>query len=281
MFEKLGAVFTHSGSKRKTKHSQARKKHVSQPLEFKMTRRQVMLTLALLGLLIMFVALPRTQWLPIEKIRIAGDFRHLDRQQLRSQLEPFLGQGFFLVDIKRIQQMVGAQSWIRDVSVRRVWPNQIRVSIIEKQAYARWDSNHLLSTRGRVFKADADAFGHLPLINGYAGRSLELLQAFASIQQRLGQASIRITGLHEDAKGALSLQLDDQIKVILGSDDSDYKISQLLKIYPLQVRPRVGRIAHIDFRYANGFAIGWKPGMEQEVAPQQVGRTENGVIVNV
>jgi cell division protein FtsQ len=268
MFETLKSRWKKSQSKRRPKRKQARKNKTRQPLELKVTRRQVVAAFSGLGLLMLYLALPRTQWMPIEQIRIAGDFRHLDTQQLRYQLQPYLGQGFFSVDIKQVQEMVGAQPWIRDVSVRRVWPDQIRVSITEKQAYARWDSSHLLSTRGSIFKTDVSGFGHLPLIHGYEGRSVELLQSFSDLQERLAPSSIRVTSLHEDHKGALQLELDNSIRVILGSEDSDYKISQLLKIYPQQILPRVEQIEHIDFRYANGFAIGWKPEQQGVSAPK-------------
>jgi cell division protein FtsQ len=170
------------------------------------------------------------------------------------------------VDIQRIQQQVNRQPWIRDVSVRRVWPSQIVVSVIERNAYARWDEKRLISTRGVVFEADTQQFDKLPLINGYVGKSVALLQQYVELKQRLSGHGIELNELREDNKGALSLLLDKQLRVSLGSHDNEQKIRHLLAVFPGHIRPRSERIEHIDFRYNNGFAIAWK---DEEEARQQ------------
>ena len=256
---------------RKTARKQARRKTSSQTPAFRIQRQHVLITAALAFTVLAYLALPGGQWLPIEKIKIAGQFRHLDTEQLQTQLEPFLGQGFFSVDIQSIQQMIGKQPWIREVSVRRVWPNQLQVSIVEKEAFARWDASHLLGTQASIFLADSTDFQHLPLINGYPGRSTELLNYFVKLQRLFASRDLKVTSLHEDSKGALSLELDNRLRVNLGSDNSEQKIEQLLAVYRDQIHPRLERIAHIDFRYSNGFAIAWKKEDGQESRPSQLG----------
>ena len=256
---------------RKSSRKQARRKTTSQAPTVRIQRQHLFISASLALLVLAYLTFPSGQWLPIEKIKIAGQFQHLDTDQLQAELEPFLGQGFFSVDIQSIQHVIGNQPWIREVSVRRVWPNQLQVSIVEKEAFARWDSSHLLGTGASIFVADSAEFEHLPLINGYPGRSPELLSYYCRLQQLFASRDLRITSLHEDSKGALSLELDNRLQVSLGSDNSEQKIQQLLAVYSDQIHPRLERIAHIDFRYSNGFAIAWKKQDGQESDPSQLG----------
>lgn len=244
--------------KRKAISRQASRKTVPQPFNIEWKMPAVLMVVALLLITTLILLSPEKDILPIEKIRIAGDFTHLDSTRIEAQLKPYLGRGFFSVDILEIQQVLKQQAWIRNVSVRRLWPNQISVSIVEKQVAARWDDDHLLSSEANIFEADSKIFNHLPIINGYKGQSDELLSRFRSLQHKFYEYDIQIIKMSEDSKGALGLSLNNGLVVNLGSEDNERKIDNFLKVYREQIKPRVEHIRHIDFRYNNGFAIAWK-----------------------
>ena len=100
--------------------------------------------------------LPTEEILPIDKIKVSGDYEQINMTQIDQYLDTYLGKGFFSVDIKSIQQNISQQPWIKTVSVKRVWPNQLTVTVTRKQAVARWDSEHLLSQQAIIFKADVE-----------------------------------------------------------------------------------------------------------------------------
>lgn len=202
--------------------------------------------------------LPKEQWLPIERIRLSGSFDNIDTMALETQLQPYLGQGFFILDIDAIQSRISQRPWVRNASVRRIWPNQIYVSIEEKQAVARWDKKNLLSARGKIFEASGEQFSQLPVINGYPSQTVELLHRFKALNLRLSDLGLSIDAMREDSKGALTLEFKDGLKLSLGSQDSDRKVDYFVAVYRQQIEPRLNKIQHIDFRYSNGFAIAWK-----------------------
>ncbi len=233
--------------------------------------RYLVIAAAVALLALVVASLPREQWLPIEKIRITGEFRQLDTARLQQQLKPYLGAGFFSVNIQQIQDQVSQQAWIEEVSVRRVWPSRIVVSVIEKQPFARWDEAHLLSTKAEVFEADSSAFMDLPLIHGYADESAELLQQYLALKQKFASHSIQLSALTEDSKGSLTLLLDQQLKVNFGTDETEQKIEKMLTVYPIQIKPSTASIKYIDFRYSNGFAIAWKEDKQQQLSDRKRG----------
>jgi cell division protein FtsQ len=251
--------------------AQARRKQQKKHFQLRISKRYVVIVLVFIAFALVVALVPDEQWLPIEKIRISGEFRQLDTDKLQQQLKPYLGAGFFSVDIQKIQDQISQQPWIEEVSVSRVWPGKLMVSVIEKQAFARWDESHLLSTKARVYEADSKDFMHLPLIHGYVGQSAELLQQYLKLKQKFGENGIQLSALSEDSKGALSLLLDEHLKVNLGTEETEQKIYKMLAVYQMQIKPKKEFIKYIDFRYSNGFAIAWKKDMQQQMSDMKRG----------
>jgi cell division protein FtsQ len=251
--------------------SQASRTQPKQDFKLHVSKRFVVIAVVFVAISLLVALVPKEQWLPIERIRITGEFRQLDTDKLQAELKPYLGAGFFSVDIKKIQNLVGQQPWISEVSVRRVWPSKIVVAVVEKQAFARWDDKHLLSNRAEVFEADTKEFKDLPLINGYQGQSEQLLQNYLSLKQKFEASGIQLSSLREDGKGSISLLLNGHLKVNLGTEDTEDKIANLLAVYPLQIKPKTELIKYIDFRYSNGFAIAWKKEDSQQLSDRKRG----------
>ena len=247
-----------AATRKSRKRPQARRNDQQERLQIDVDPRWIVAVVVVMLIGMAVYLMPKEQWLPIEKIRISGKFQQLDTQTIEQQLQPYLGQGFFDLDIQQIQQLISQQAWVKNVSVRRIWPNRVHVMVEEKSAVARWDDKHLLSAEAVIFAADVASFNHLPRINGYSGQTGKLLERYAELQQRFDALSIRLTAMLEDNKGSLKLELDQGLMVSLGGGDNATKISHLLAVYPQHIAPKLEFIEQIDFRYSNGFAIAWK-----------------------
>jgi cell division protein FtsQ len=180
--------------------------------------------------------------LPIRSIQLAGTFEYLDQDEIEQALQPFIGQGFFSLDIHQMQRVLHDKSWTDSVSVRRVWPDRVRVTITEKKPVARWDERHLLSDRARVYEADSGAFGHLPLVYSASHRPEWALRQYHALTARFASVDERVVALHIDSRGA----------------DVERRIDRLVSIYEQQILPRREQIQRLDLRYSNGFAVSWK-----------------------
>ena len=210
----------------------------------------------LLGAIVWY--LPKEQWLPIDSIRLVGRFEHVDQEKLQRLLEPYLGQGFFTVDIKGLRQKTESMPWVRESRVRRIWPNRLQLQVVERVAVARFDDRRLIDRNGELFSADAREFGDLPLIRGYAKQTRQLLEKYADLKPRFERAGLNIAEWLEDDKGSLRLRFDNGMELRIGSRGREQKIDQFLAVYPQYIAPQQDRIAIIDFRYSNGFAVAWK-----------------------
>lgn len=196
--------------------------------------------------------------MPIRTIQLAGSFEQLDQGEIETMLRPYIGQGFFSLDIGHLQQSLNARPWADAVSVRRVWPDKLRIVIVEKKPVARWGDRHLLSDRAIVFAADADAFAHLPVLRADNHPPAWVLARYREIEAYFGAVDEQVVAFEVDSRGAVDVELINGLEIRLGRDEVGHKIARLVSIYGSQILPRREQIRRLDLRYSNGFAVGWK-----------------------
>ena len=198
------------------------------------------------------------QILPIRSIQLQGNFANLEQREVEAALEKYIGQGFFSLDIHQLQQSIKASPWTEAVSVRRIWPDRLRVVIYERKPVARWDDEHLLSDRARIYQANSSDFSHLPLVHAVNHQPDWILREFYRLRARFESVDERLLALRVDSRGAFDVELINGLQIKLGRDGIDYKIDRLVSIYQQQILPRREQIERLDLRYSNGFAVAWK-----------------------
>jgi cell division protein FtsQ len=215
------------------------------------------------------------QFLPIKKISISGSFEYLDQQEIESALRQYIGAGFFSLDIHQLQQQLHQNPWTDSVSVRRVWPDQLRVTIIEKKPVARWDEDHLLSDKASIYLAKTKAFNYLPLMHASKHNPAWVLNQFYQLEARFYSVDEQLVSLTVDSRGALEIDLINGLKIKLGRSDIKRKIERLIAIYQQQILPRREQIEQLDLRYSNGFAVAWKKEVLQAQDKASIWRNSN------
>lgn len=204
--------------------------------------------------------------LPIKTIKLSGNFQYIDQKDVETSLLPYVGEGFFSLDIHAVRQILSDKSWTDSVSIRRVWPDQLDISIVEKTPVARWDEKRLISDKGIVYSASTKDFLKLPLVYADNNPPVDLLRHYYSLDRRFGLLYETIVALRQDSRGALEIELADGLTIKLGRDQVEHKIERLITVYRQEILPRRTEIEQLDLRYSNGFAVAWKKEMlENEV----------------
>lgn len=196
--------------------------------------------------------------LPIRSIQLAGSFEYLDQGEVEQALRSYIGEGFFSLDIRALQQDLNARPWAESVSIRRIWPDKLRVTITEKKPVARWDERHLLSASARVYPADTAPFAHLPLVHAEGHGPDWALRQFYALESRFDSVDEHLVAMHVDNRGAIDVELINGLQIKLGRSEIQRKIDRLAMIYDAQILPRREQIERLDLRYSNGFAVAWK-----------------------
>ena len=219
-----------------------------------------LLVLGLLALLIwggMYLSNPDT--LPIKQVRIEGDFTRLSPVDLQLLVTDKVRGGFFSLNVDAVRLALLNEPWVNEVTVQRVWPDALRVIVIEQVPVVRWGESGLLNAKGEYFAPEADTIPlGLPLLSGPEGAEAMLLERFNSMQAAVRAIGFNIASVILDERRAWSFYLDNGIRVVLGRRDFEQRFKRFLSLIPTTLSGRVDQTESIDMRYTNGFAIKWK-----------------------
>lgn len=260
-------------AKRKVQ-AQRRQKAPRKPLAYWLRPAFVVLvvsgSVAGLALMLDWMKDPRA-W-PVNNVRIEGDFRHLDRIALQGSLAPMLEQGFFGSQVAEIQSQLQARPWVEQVSVRRVWPDRVQISINEQQAVARWGARGYLNPRGELFEPELVVeIDGLPQLAGPDGHEQRVLAMYARMRKALRPLRLQVTQLQLDARRAWHVRLDNGLKMELGRHDPLQRVARFVRAYPSIMATGNGTVMSVDLRYSNGVAVHWQSVNRQ--VKQQAERT--------
>jgi cell division protein FtsQ len=199
------------------------------------------------------------KYLPIKNIQIHGRYQHLDQQQIQHILQPVVSGGFFTVDVNQIKQQLAALSAVNTVSVKRVWPDTLSISIEEKRPVAHWNEKYYLDAQANIFSLQAMPESKpLPYLAGPDQQALAVLEQYKRINQLLNTVGVLVARLELDQRRAWQLVLDNGLLVILGRIDTLRPLEEFVSVYAQQFAPYVNRMQYVDLRYTNGFSVYWK-----------------------
>jgi len=243
---------------------QVKKSHVIHDRVMTVLRNSIFQKSIILSLIASVIALGFQQFseveiLPIEAVQIEGEFNYLSEQDLKKRALPYVQGGFFSVDLKAIRQVLIDLPWVEDVSIRRQWPNELRVRVIEKQPVAFWREDGLLSSRASLFKPEKiDVDLKLPQIYGPNGQHEFMLQELGRMQAWLAGTQLMIAKIKQDARRSWTLYMAAGLELRLGRDHQHERLHRFAEIYKQQLKKHTQKIRHIDMRYTNGFAVAWQ-----------------------
>jgi cell division protein FtsQ len=209
--------------------------------------------LLLLGFTTYKITDPET--LPIKNVGVAGEFSHLSPAALQGRVSDVVRGGFFSVNVDMIQEALLQEPWIQEVSVKRVWPDRITVTIREQVPIARWGEAGLLNAEAEIFSPDPATFpASLPVLSGPGNTSRQVMDSFRRIQDIL-PAGIRLQQLTLSERRSWELKLENGPVIRLGKTAIIKRLQKLLEFLPADNVGSMDQIEYIDMRYTNGFAL--------------------------
>ena len=229
------------------------------------------IVIALLAIVSIKLMNPMT--LPIKQVSINGDFNHLSPVSLQERASSVVRGGFFNVNVETIQEALSEEPWVKEILVRRIWPDRILVDIKEQQAVAKWGDNGLINQEAFIFYPEISTFPeNLPYLSGpdnSAGMLLEYLEQFRKIIPE----TIVVKELHLSNRRSWELILDNDLVLQFGKVDVLEKARQFFQYYSGIHNKTEREINYVDLRYTNGFVIGWQAVNESEM---KNGQEKNG-----
>ena len=211
--------------------------------------------------------LGRLPYFDLQRVQIEGDLTRNNLVTVRANTVPRLYGSFFQADLVRSRAIFESVPWVRKAVVRRVWPNQLRVTLEEHQPAAYWRQAHsedqLVNTFGEVFDANLGDVEdeRLPTLeapaNTGASEAAHMLQMLHQLQAVFKPRGEIVT-LKLSDRGSWSLHLDDEAQIVLGrgSDEAILaRAERFVATLPELRRYYPAPLSQADLRYPQGYAV--------------------------
>ena len=205
---------------------------------------------------------------PLRSVRVEGQFNHLTAKELEKAVAPKVGKSFFNVNVEAIKQVTRELPWVADVSVRRMWPDGLRILVTEQKAFARWNKKSLLNEEGEVFTPDAKTIPDgLPQLSGPDGTQFKVLARYMESAELVSAKGLHLKRLSLNARHAWTAELDNGMTLLLGRKHSQRRLARFVHIYKTVFAGSMNNMKRIDLRYSNGFAVYGNKKMSTAVVP--------------
>ncbi len=222
----------------------------------------------LLALAALWFKLLQPNILPIQHVKIEGQFLHLKPEKLKTLSARIVSGGFFNVNVSIIKETLLKEPWVRSVTVRRSWPDTLVLYVDEQSPVSTWNSHQLINEAGVLFAPEASSIpAGLPALSGPKGTHLELLALLNYLNDRLRAHKMQVIQLAMDARRSLSFTLHNGTVLKIGNENIEGRIARFLRYVPAQININRAAVSAIDMRYPNGFSV--QPNAVDELAGRE------------
>ncbi|SPP32251.1 Cell division protein FtsQ [Arsenophonus endosymbiont of Aleurodicus floccissimus] len=205
---------------------------------------------------------------PISKLVITGERHYTRDDNVRKAILALGMPGTFMtIDVNAIQNQIKTIPWIRQVTVRKQWPDELKIHLAEYKPYAKWNDTFFINAEGSVFSLPAllNFKGNFLMLYGPQGSQQEVLEMYHVMQQQLASYNFSIKSVSMTDRRAWQLVLANDIRLNIGKQDIKERLNRFVELYPLLKQVTDKRIGYIDLRYGSGAAVGWLPLLAEPV----------------
>lgn len=203
--------------------------------------------------------------LPIRTVRLSAVPERVVPADVLAMVRRNVGGNFLTVNIDSLRQSLQTLPWVRNVSVRREFPDRLVVEIEEHKALAHWNDEALVNQQGEVFFAETTQ--KLPRFTGVEGGSAEVSEAYAAFDNQLAVLNLQVTQLALSARHAWQLHLSNGTVVELGREQLQERLARFVAYQKTEDtaqkaedtgqkdQEKKSQDVVVDMRYRNGFAV--------------------------
>lgn len=196
---------------------------------------------------------------PIRHIQVEGAFQYIDKEDIKKIINPLVQRGYFAVDLQAVQLSVMGLPWAEKVKVQRIWPDRLKLRIYEQKPVVRWQADSLLNVKGDIFTPkNIDRFQTLPVLYAPEEQRQQMLQVMSGLTLSLMDQGLQLTEFRVSDRQSWLLAMENGLTIQLGRFQPLQKFTQLMQALIITGSELVEKIAYIDMRYPNGYAVSWR-----------------------
>ncbi|WP_082086674.1 FtsQ-type POTRA domain-containing protein [Blochmannia endosymbiont of Polyrhachis (Hedomyrma) turneri] len=197
------------------------------------------------------------------KLVISGNRRYTTDDEIRNAVLRVAPMGTFITyNINLVQREIKSLPWVKQVSVRKQWPNKLKVYIIEYVPVAYWNSSHMMLTRDAVIftipesRMNRQSF---PMLFGPVGTERDVLINYYVFLEILKFNLYTLQSAGIDNRYSWHIILENGTRLILGRKYCIERLQRFVKFYPIFLKKNMYKnnefVHYIDLRYESGFSV--------------------------
>ncbi len=213
-----------------------------------------------LAFLFIYADKSKSTYFHIKKITFSEKLKNSNQEDLTKIIKNYLDdKSFFNFKIDYLISELEKSEWIRNVNIRKVYPNEVRIIVEEHEPVAIWNSKKYINNFGELFNVKKIT-KDLPILLSDETRIDKIFGYFSQFSENLIKNNIdqTILKIEENEIRSLTIFLTSGFHIKLGSKDVDHKIGLFFKVYKSLKTRDLEKIRYIDMRYSNGFSLGLK-----------------------
>jgi cell division protein FtsQ len=197
----------------------------------------------------------QSQLFPVREVALTNAISKTAKSDIEAALRGRIGGNFFAVSPAEVRQALEALPWVRQASVRRVWPDRLEVALEEHVALARWGDEALVNSFGEKFPGKTDQT--LPLFIGPAGTEREVARRYARFSALVAPLGAPLERVVLTQRFAWQLRLAGGLDIMLGrdADAAEMRLRRFAEVYEISLKKIPRKHEYVDLRYPNGFAL--------------------------
>lgn len=204
----------------------------------------------------------RERW-PIRWLEVDGPFERVSAEQVRASLAPLVNGSFFTVNTRVMREVAGAMPWVASVSVQKIWPDTVQVTIHEHTPVVHWVDGYMLDAYGQPFTVPAaNEIQGLPWLESPQSQLGLVFENWKIFDDRLEIIGQQIDRLTLDPRGSWSARLSGGTEVKFGKGDIYKNLDMLVSTWAGLMQGQATSPVSVDLRYTNGFAVLWPQNIE-------------------
>lgn len=204
----------------------------------------------------------RTYSYPLSTLLLTGERRFTTKKDIQQAiLSTGIAHSFMEEDVHLLQQAIKRFPWVKQVYVRKHWPDKLDIHVTDYVPIAVWNDLHLLDHEGKIFSVPHDRMTHerLVLLYGPEGSEQDTLASYLTMDQLLSAHQFHLKMAEMSARRSWQLILDNEIRLEIGKVHMMSRLKRFIELYPFFENHPDQRIDYIDLRYKNGAAVHWSP----------------------
>ena len=201
-------------------------------------------------------------------LNISSDnVQHVKPKELKKLVIMELNGTALTTDLGPIYKSVLSHPWIKEATVRRIWPNKILVNLVEHNIIGVWSDGRFVTQAGKLLQFDKlqsesinkEKNCFLLKLDGPNETVTAVLDRASMISKKASKVGLQTTGVQLTSQYDWRVFFSNGMKMELGGENLGTPLEKRLDNFfnsIAWVRKKIKKdLISVDLRYAHGFAF--------------------------